>query len=149
MKIVKLYALLTLTTGLLASSLAMADRGHGGGGHWHGNVGVYIGPEFGPYYSRPYYPRYYADPFYYGYPAPYYSYPQTVIVAPPQQPPVYIEQGQQQPQAIGPQVQAPQSYSAPQQDNFWYHCDKPEGYYPYIKDCPQGWQKVTPEPPRP
>ncbi len=33
MKIVKLCALLTLTAGLLASNLAMADRGHVGGGH--------------------------------------------------------------------------------------------------------------------
>ena len=64
MKIVKLCTLLTLTASLLASSLAIADRGHGGGGHWRGNIGVYIGPGFGPYYSRPYYPRYYSYPFY-------------------------------------------------------------------------------------
>lgn len=142
MKIIKLCALLALTTGLLGSGLAMADHGHGGGGHWRGNIGLYIGPGFGPYY-----PRYYGDPFYYGYPPPYYyGYPPAVVVIPQQPPVYYIEQGQQQPQAIGPQVDS--SQSAPQQDNFWYHCDKPEGYYPYIKDCPQGWQKVVPEPPR-
>ena len=142
MKVTKLCMLVAFTTGLIASGSAMADHGHGGGGHWHGgshwhsNIGLYIGPGFGPYY-----PRFYGDPFYYGYP-PYYSYPPAVVVAPPQQPPVYIEQGQQPESAqVGPD-------SAPQQDNFWYHCDKPEGYYPYIKTCPQGWQKVTPEPPR-
>ena len=144
MKNIKLHMLLALTLGLLASGSAMADRGHwggNGGGHWHGNIGLYIGPGFGPYYSRPYYPSYYGDPFYYGYPSPYYSYPPTVIVR-PQQPPMYIEQGQE------PQLESPQSSYAPQQDNFWYHCDRPEGYYPYIKDCPQGSQKVVPEPPR-
>ena len=41
MKIIKLCALLAITTGLLGSGLAMADHGHGGGGHWRGNIGLY------------------------------------------------------------------------------------------------------------
>ena len=26
----------------------------------------------------------------------------------------------------------------------WYYCQKPEGYYPYIQRCPDGWIKVVP-----
>jgi len=142
MKAIKQCALLALTATLLSSGVALADRGHGhGGGHWRGNVGIYVGPGFGPYYPRPYYAPYYGDPYYYGYPPAYYPAP---IVVTPAQPPVYIERAPQ----VQEQAQETPSPSAPAQDYFWYHCDKPEGYYPYIKECPQGWQKVTPEPPK-
>lgn len=30
---------------------------------------------------------------------------------------------------------------------YWYFCRDPEGYYPYVKRCPNGWQKVVPSPP--
>ena len=30
---------------------------------------------------------------------------------------------------------------------YWYYCRKPEGYYPYVKQCPDGWMKVVPTPP--
>ena len=30
---------------------------------------------------------------------------------------------------------------------YWYFCRKPEGYYPYVKQCPEGWMKVVPTPP--
>jgi hypothetical protein len=30
---------------------------------------------------------------------------------------------------------------------YWYYCRKPEGYYPYVKQCPEGWMKVVPTPP--
>jgi len=29
----------------------------------------------------------------------------------------------------------------------WYYCDNPQGYYPYVQQCPGGWQPVTPTPP--
>jgi len=153
--------------GLLTSSLAMAGGGHHGGhwgghghgrGHSHGSIGIYLGSGFGgygprPFYPRPYYPTYYGDPYYYGYP-PAVVYQPPVIVTQPAQPPVYVEQPQVQVQPQ-PQVQAapapapaPAQVAAPTQDYYWYHCDKPEGYYPYVKECPGGWQKVTPEPPK-
>ena len=69
-----------------------------------------------PYYPYPYYPAYY--------PAP---------VAVPQQPTTYVEQPA--PQA---QQQAPTGY--------WYYCADPGAYYPYIKECPAGWQRVAPQP---
>jgi hypothetical protein len=122
MKLLKPLAVSALLAGLLSSGLALADHGHVG-------IGFYFGP--GPYYGHPYYP--------YPYPYPYYAYPPVVVTPAPQAPPVYIEQGSE--------AQAP-AQSASRQDNYWYHCDKPDGYYPYIKECPGGWQKVVPEPPK-
>lgn len=128
--------ILALAGSLLASVSAQADPWRGGHRHGGPNIGFYVGPGFygpgwGPYYSRPYYPRpYYAVPTY-----PYYP---PVIVAPapvPVPPPVYIEQPAQQ-------GAAPQTA-----DNaYWYYCNQPEGYYPYVKECPAGWQKITPQP---
>lgn len=66
------------------------------------------------------------------YPPPYWSGPPVVVHSAP---PVYIERDA-----------AP---AAPDDDaNYWYHCKRPEGYYPYIKECPGGWQKVVPTPPQ-
>jgi len=40
--------------------------------------------------------------------------------------------------------------SAPQAsaDNWWYYCPNPQGYYPYVRDCSDGWQRVAPQPPQ-
>lgn len=32
---------------------------------------------------------------------------------------------------------------------WWYQCRNPSGYYPYITECPAGWEKVAPAPPPP
>ena len=53
------------------------------------------------------------------------SYPAPVVVEPA---PVYQEQ---------PQTAARQ---------YWYYCQDPAGYYPYVKECPRGWQPVSPTP---
>jgi len=119
MKNIRLFCSLILLVGLCGSGLALADRGHFHG-HSHIGLGFYFGPPY-PLYS----------PFYYPYPA----YPPVVVV--PAQPQEYIEKGQfSDPQA-----------SASQSGNYWYHCDRPEGYYPYIKDCPGGWKAEVPSPP--
>jgi len=119
---------LILLGGATFSSAALADHGHGGHGG-HGGFELSIGV---PFYASPYY----ASP-YYSYPYGYY--PPPVVVMPQQQPQVYIQQD-------NPPL-APQQSQAPQANNFWYHCNQPEGYYPYIKECPAGWQKVAPTPP--
>jgi hypothetical protein len=93
----------------------------GSGAAWahgvRGHVGVYLGPTWGPGW---------------GYPPPYY-YPPQVVVVPPSQPPVYIER---QDEAV-PHSEAQQ---------YWYFCKSAKGYYPYIKECPEGWHKVLPQP---
>ena len=134
MKKIKLLCGLMLVAGVSMSGTALADRGHGGHGGGHG--GGHFG--FGLYLGAPYYPySYYPYPYPYPYAYPYGYYPPTVVT--PAQPPVYIEQGTSQ--------EAPQQAPAQSDNYYWYHCDKPDGYYPYIKECPGGWQKVAPTPP--
>lgn len=82
-------------------------------------VGVYFGYSwFGP------------PPFYYP-PYPYYYYPPTVVVRP--EPQIYIERA------------APQA--APRSEAVWYYCRASGSYYPYVKECPGGWEQVVPTPP--
>jgi hypothetical protein len=76
----------------------------------------------------PYYWPYYAYP-YYAYP-PYYS---SSAIVMPSAPPVYIEQ------RTVAKVQ-------PLESNKWDYCANPEGYYPHVKECPAGWQRVEPQP---
>ncbi len=71
-------------------------------------------------------------PAFWYYPPPYYYYPPVVAV--PSSPPVYIERGDPQP--------------APEQArSYWYYCPDSNAYYPYVKHCPGGWQRVVPQPP--
>ena len=123
-----------LIAGAAASGTALAQhRFHGGP---RVGVGVYIGAPYYPYYYSPYY-----------YP-PYYYYPPVVVA--PSPPPLYIEQPfqpQPQPQPQPQQLQqSPQA--APQQPaaGWWYYCAQGQGYYPYVKQCPGGWQQVAPQP---
>jgi hypothetical protein len=39
--------------------------------------------------------------------------------------------------------------SQPMETSYWYYCQKPQGYYPYVQECPTGWMKVVPSPPPP
>jgi hypothetical protein len=107
------------------------------GGRVYGSVGVYVGPGayWGPAYPRPYYyPRAYYPGFYpYLYGDPYYDPAPVVIV--PSTPQVYIERSDA---AAEPAENAAQQY--------WYFCKGSNKYYPYVKECPGGWQKVLPQP---
>jgi hypothetical protein len=111
------WMLLMVLLAAVASNAALA-RGHGHGrGGSHARIGVFIGA---PIYSYGYYPAPY-------YPAPYY-YPSVPVV-----PPVYVEQGSPE--------------AAPEPANYWYYCADAKAYYPYVKQCPGGWQRVAPSPP--
>jgi hypothetical protein len=35
----------------------------------------------------------------------------------------------------------------PQQQGYWYFCPSANAYYPYVQQCPEGWQAVAPVPP--
>lgn len=63
-------------------------------------------------------------------PAPYYR--ETVVV--PAEPIVYIERGD----AAAP---------AGRPVGYWYYCQEPEGYYPYVTACPGGWRQEEPRRP--
>lgn len=64
------------------------------------------------------------DPWWWGPAYPYYAAPPVVVQ---EEPPVYIQQ-------------APE----PSPPAYWYYCQNPQGYYPYMKDCPGGWLTVVP-----
>jgi len=94
------------------------------GGHVFFSFTVPLG--VGPWWGGAPYP--YSGYPYYGYP---YSPAPPVVVQPA---PVY------EPPAPAPQAAA-----------YWYYCQNPQGYYPYIQQCPAGWLQVVPPatPPRP
>lgn len=73
-----------------------------------------------PYYYPPAYPYY--NPYYY----PAYGYPTG--------PTTYVEQATQ-PAPQQPQVQP------------WYYCAEANAFYPYVRECAGGWQRVSPIPP--
>ncbi len=87
--------------------------------HAQARVGVFIGVPLGAWYYPPPPPAYY-------YPPPYY-YPPSVVYAP--SPPAYVEQAP--PQAAG---------------QFYYYCRGSQSYYPYVTECPGGWERVPAQP---
>ena len=87
---------------------------------------IVFGLHFGvPLYGHPY--HYYYPPYYYPPPVYYYPPPPSVIYAPP-----------------------PTIESAPAptvSDSSWFYCAESRGYYPYVRECPGGWERVPPSPP--
>jgi len=89
----------------------------------HVRFGIGIGvPLSGPGYYAPDYPPYYGAPYYY---------PPAVAAS---SPPIYVEEGNSQ------QAPAPDN-------NSWYYCQESKAYYPYVQQCPAGWQRVPAQPP--
>lgn len=126
---------LLLVFGAMASGPAMAQRyGHGYGHGGNVRFGITLGlPLFGlGYYPGPYssYPAYAYPAPAYVYPGPAYAYPGPAV-APSAG---YVEQG------------VPQAAPA-QALGDWYYCADSESYYPYVRDCPGGWQRVPAQPP--
>lgn len=80
--------------------------------------------RFGVVVGAPFYPWWYYPPAYY---------PPAVITV-PAAPTTYIEQG------------SPQPVPAQQPQGYWYYCADSKTYYPYVKECPGGWQRVVPQP---
>ena len=39
---------------------------------------------------------------------------------------------------------APAYQQAPPPPTYWYYCQNPQGYYPYVTQCPGGWMTVVP-----
>ncbi len=130
---------------LIAFALLVAGIANAwAGGRVYGGVSIGVGPGpywGGGYYGRPYWGGgYYGRPYFPGpyiYPgpffAPYYA-PQAVVVV-PSEPQVYIEQGG-----------AAAAEQALEGAQYWHFCRGANNYYPYVKECPGGWQKVLPRP---
>jgi hypothetical protein len=103
---------------------------------WHGRFGWWwnVGPSW------------------YFYDAPVYPYPSDVS-------PTYYddENYDDQDQGAYDEQNGPgDQYEGDQQDmgpgyggggpGVWYHCASPEGYYPYVKECRNGWEQVPANP---
>ena len=113
------FAVAALLSGALASEAALA-----GGRHHHHGSRLSIGLNFGaPLYWHPW-------PAYHYFPPPVYYYPAPVAV--PSSPPVYVERQDAVAEADG--------------TGYWHYCAATRGYYPYVKECPGGWEKVPPVP---
>lgn len=78
---------------------------------------------------------YVGDPWFYPVPVfpPRVIMPAPVIVTPPM---VYVER---------PPVPAVTSGTI-LEPGFWYYCTETQAYYPAVKECPGGWQKIPPRP---
>jgi hypothetical protein len=113
-------------------SVSAFARGRGGGGG-HGGYGGHGGhassgarASSGHVGSRPFFAGgarvgvFIGAPLY----APWFYPAPSVYYSPP--PPAYIEQ-------------------APAQA-YWYFCPELNAYYPYVQECPGGWQPVLPQP---
>ena len=114
-----------MRTAAIALLLAVAGVFASSPADAHGRARVSVGvgfgyPFWGPYWG-PWYPPYAYHPYYY---------PPPVVVR--SEPVTYIEQD-----------------GAPAADpgSWWYYCAPAKGYYPYVKECPTGWQRVAPTPP--
>ncbi len=105
---------------LLLSGLLLAQTALA---HGHSHVGIMLNVPLWPAYYRPYYP------------------PPVIVV--PASPPVYVES----PRPVVLQAQPVVAAPAAPQENYWYYCAKPEGYYPYVQQCSTPWTKVLPRPP--
>ncbi len=112
-------ALLTFAALLaLTSSVALA-----GGRHHHRHGHLSLGFHFGV-------PLGWYQPWYYA-PPPAYYYPAPAVVQPPA-PTTYVER----------------SDVVPEGTASWYFCRESNGYYPYVKQCPGGWERVPARPPQ-
>jgi hypothetical protein len=119
----------------VASESALARSGRSGGGHSGGRHSAgsgfsghhFVAPRarIGGFVAAPL--------FFYAPATAYYNSP---FFAAPSEPPVYIEQG------AAPGAEAPAAGN-------WYYCAGAQAYYPYVKECPEGWQTVAPIPPVP
>lgn len=100
-------------------------HGHRGNARWGLYLGVplllssaYWGPRY--FHRERYYPPYYAK-----------------VIAVPSPPVTYIEQAPAESTAATPALQS----------GYWYYCGESKAYYPYVRECPAGWQRVPPLPP--
>jgi hypothetical protein len=112
-----------------ASAAGDARAGHPGLTHaaWRGGWGprfrggVFFGPSIG-----------------FGLYAPLWA-PPPVYYAPP---PVVVQQGYAAPPAYAAPAYGPPPAAAAPNPGYWYYCNDPQGYYPYIRECGGQWQTV-------
>ncbi len=140
MRTLRIILILSAVFFVAISPPMYAWAAHGGWGHGHG--GWHYGGHYGWGYHGGYYP-YWHYPYYWGWGGvylgwPYVGWPYGVYAGYPYMGWPYS------PPAV---TEAPQPYTAPDQQppEYWYYCQNPQGYYPYVKSCPGGWIPVVPD----
>lgn len=137
-------ALLTaavFATVLVAPRVVRAEGRHGG---WHHENGWHRHDDDGLWWVAAG-ALLLSVPFWYA-----FSQPQpraTTVVVRPQ--PVVVQSGPQVPWYVSAEkfMGSAQPVSPNQSRTpTWYHCDNPSGYYPYVSQCPGGWQAVPAAP---
>lgn len=129
----RLSIVLMIIIGLLANGNSLArDKRDGREGKHPGKSRQYDRDDRGResvVIESPYsWPDFYYWPYYTF--QPYYPSPSIII---PSRPPAYIDQGTVfNTETFGP--------------NSWDYCSSPTGYYPYVQECPTGWQRIRPQP---
>ena len=118
---------------LLIFGIATSDGawGRSGGGHGGGHSGGHSSGGHSGSHSHGHARfggGFFVAPFVY--PWYYNPYPSNSYYA--AQPPVYIEQGDPS--------------TGQGSGGYWYRCDNPAGFFPYVKECPLGWRQVVPTP---
>jgi hypothetical protein len=108
--------LLVLAVGLCGSAGPSYAWGGHGFGGFHGGFHRFGGPRIAIGIGPFWGPYWGWEPYW----APY-AYPPVVAPAP---------------------VVVPPTAPAPS----WYYCENPQGYYPYVQQCPGGWRAVPPVP---
>jgi hypothetical protein len=128
----KIALLVTLlAAAVIGCTPAWADRGYGHGGHgdggWGWGLGLLLGTAILLEATQPapaYYP---ATPYAM---QPVYVQPPVVMTAP-----------------LTYSSLPPQAPPAPAEQAWWYFCNSSASYYPYVRNCPEGWTRVSPVPP--
>ena len=87
----------------------------------HGRGRVHLGVHFGV-------PLGWHSPWYWAPPPVYY--PVAPVVVSPPAPTTWVERSDVVPEGAAS----------------WYFCRESNGYYPYVKQCPGGWQRVPAQP---
>jgi len=137
---------LAISLAPLAGALALAipaqaapSGGSGGSGHhfesggrgdfhrgFHDHDRGRFGFGLGFGYWDPWWGWDWGYPYYY----PYYYPPYPAYYPPP----------------AGPAPQEPVEATGAPPQQFWYYCDDPQGYYPYVTNCSGAWRQVVPPP---
>lgn len=127
----------TIIAAMILMACASASNTWAHGRYYGPRVSIGLGVGFGSYaYPFPvgYARRYYPAPYY-----PYQTsyYPEVIVetLVSPTPATVYVREAN-----ITQNFPIRPSTSVNGSD--WYYCHNPDGFYPSIKTCPSGWQKV-------
>ena len=125
-----------MLAGATAAAAPAAQAQWYGGGYYGGHYG------YGPGWGRPGVGfSFGVGPSWRRYPRPAYRYPNYL-------PPPVVDDYYDYPPPPRDYAEGYARNPNPQRPQYWYFCENPEGYYPYVQDC-DNWHQEPAEGPRP